>query len=158
MRPIRPANRGLWRKVKCLNRAEFVVVGWSEPEGRRPYLGALLPSDRVALYRAMLARAKGPDGVPLRLEGLKNLAWTMVTQRRRRIVPEDERALGVGTLSALEREGLRIVRSIGAEREFRHDQMRAFLASIAMTSSCFEGRFASDCGSGSGNASIADHS
>src|SRR5215813_13885735 len=28
--------------------------------------------------------------------------------------------------------------------------------SIAMTSSCFEGRFASDCGSGSGNASIAD--
>jgi len=24
---------GLWRKVKCLNRAEFVVVGWSEPEG-----------------------------------------------------------------------------------------------------------------------------
>src|SRR5215467_13025857 len=39
--PMR-GNRGLWRKVKCLNRAEFVVVGWSEPEGRRPYLGALL--------------------------------------------------------------------------------------------------------------------
>jgi DNA ligase D-like protein (predicted ligase) len=37
-----PGNRGLWRKVKCLNRAEFVVVGWTEPEGRRPYLGALL--------------------------------------------------------------------------------------------------------------------
>ena len=37
-----PGNRGLWRKVKCLNRAEFVVVGWSEPEGRRPHLGALL--------------------------------------------------------------------------------------------------------------------
>src|SRR5215471_1777490 len=40
--PYTPSNRGLWRKVKCLNRAEFVVVGWSEPEGRRPYLGALL--------------------------------------------------------------------------------------------------------------------
>jgi ATP-dependent DNA ligase len=37
-----PDNRGLWRKVKCLNREEFVVVGWTEPEGRRPYLGALL--------------------------------------------------------------------------------------------------------------------
>ena len=37
-----PGNRGLWRKVKCLNRAEFVVVGWTKPEGRRPYLGALL--------------------------------------------------------------------------------------------------------------------
>jgi DNA ligase D-like protein (predicted ligase) len=37
-----PGNRGLWLKVKCLNGAEFVVVGWTEPEGRRPYLGALL--------------------------------------------------------------------------------------------------------------------
>jgi bifunctional non-homologous end joining protein LigD len=27
--PYTPGNRGLWRKVKCLNRAEFVVVGWS---------------------------------------------------------------------------------------------------------------------------------
>jgi DNA ligase D-like protein (predicted ligase) len=40
--PYTPGNRGLWRKVKCLNRAEFVVVGWTEPEGRRPFLGALL--------------------------------------------------------------------------------------------------------------------
>jgi DNA ligase D-like protein (predicted ligase) len=40
--PYTPGNRGLWCKVKCLNRAEFVVVGWSEPEGRRPYLGSLL--------------------------------------------------------------------------------------------------------------------
>ena len=37
-----PGNRGLWRKVKCLNRAEFVVVGWTDPEGSRPYLGAQL--------------------------------------------------------------------------------------------------------------------
>jgi hypothetical protein len=91
---------------------------------------ALLPGDRVTLYRAMLARASGPDGQPLRLEGLEQLAWTMVTQRRRRIVPDDEKGLGVGTLKALEREGLRIVRPIGAEHEFRHDQMRAFLAAL----------------------------
>ena len=38
--------------------------------------------------------------------------------------------LGVGTLHALEREGLGIIRSIGSEREFRHDQMRAFLAAL----------------------------
>ena len=37
-----PGKRGLWLKVKCLYREEFVVVGWTEPEGRRPYLGALL--------------------------------------------------------------------------------------------------------------------
>jgi hypothetical protein len=91
---------------------------------------ATLPGDRVALYRAMLARASGPDGQPLRLEGLKQLAWTMMIQRRRRIVPDDEKVLGVGTLHALEREGLGIIRSIGAEREFRHDQMRAFLGAL----------------------------
>jgi bifunctional non-homologous end joining protein LigD len=37
-----PGNRGLWLKVKCLQHEEFVVVGWTDPEGSRPYLGALL--------------------------------------------------------------------------------------------------------------------
>jgi DNA ligase D-like protein (predicted ligase) len=40
--PYAPGNRGLWRKAKVLNRQEFVIVGWSDPEGSRPYLGALL--------------------------------------------------------------------------------------------------------------------
>ena len=38
----RPGDRGLWVKTKCLNREEFVVVGWTDPEGSRPHLGALL--------------------------------------------------------------------------------------------------------------------
>jgi ATP-dependent DNA ligase len=29
-----PGNRGLWLKVKCLHREEFVVVGWTDPEVR----------------------------------------------------------------------------------------------------------------------------
>ena len=40
--PYAPGNRGLWRKAKWLNCQEFVIVGWSDPEGSRPYLGALL--------------------------------------------------------------------------------------------------------------------
>jgi ATP-dependent DNA ligase len=40
--PYAPGNRGLWRKAKALNRQEFVVVGWSDPEGSRPHIGALL--------------------------------------------------------------------------------------------------------------------
>jgi DNA ligase D-like protein (predicted ligase) len=40
--PYMPGNRGLWLKVKCLNREEFVVIGWTDPEGSRPFLGALL--------------------------------------------------------------------------------------------------------------------
>ncbi len=30
-------------KTKCLNREEFIVVGWTDPEGSRPFIGALLP-------------------------------------------------------------------------------------------------------------------
>ena len=41
-RPYLPGDRGAWVKTKCLNRAEFVIVGWSDPEGSRPYVGALL--------------------------------------------------------------------------------------------------------------------
>ena len=40
--PYAPGNRDIWRKAKWLNRQEFVVVGWSDPEGSRPHLGALL--------------------------------------------------------------------------------------------------------------------
>jgi bifunctional non-homologous end joining protein LigD len=40
--PYVAGNRGLWLKVKCLNREEFVVIGWTDPEGARPFLGALL--------------------------------------------------------------------------------------------------------------------
>jgi ATP-dependent DNA ligase len=40
--PYAPGNRGLWRKAKWLNRQEFVIVGWSDPEGSRPHLGALM--------------------------------------------------------------------------------------------------------------------
>ena len=35
-------DRRTWLKTKCLNREEFVVVGWSDPEGSRPRIGALL--------------------------------------------------------------------------------------------------------------------
>ena len=39
---LHAGNRGLWLEVKCLYREEFVVVGWTDPEGSRPFLGALL--------------------------------------------------------------------------------------------------------------------
>jgi DNA ligase D-like protein (predicted ligase) len=35
-------DRRTWLKVKCLNREEFVVVGWSDPEGSRHLIGSLL--------------------------------------------------------------------------------------------------------------------
>jgi bifunctional non-homologous end joining protein LigD len=41
-RPYLPEDRGAWVKSKCLNRAVFVVVGWSDPEGSRHLIGSLL--------------------------------------------------------------------------------------------------------------------
>jgi DNA ligase D-like protein (predicted ligase) len=35
-------DRRTWLKTKCLNREEFVVIGWSDPEGSRHRIGALL--------------------------------------------------------------------------------------------------------------------
>jgi DNA ligase D-like protein (predicted ligase) len=35
-------DRRTWLKTKCLNREEFVVVGWSAPEGSRHRIGSLL--------------------------------------------------------------------------------------------------------------------
>src|ERR1700704_3010070 len=35
-------DRRSWLKAKCLNREEFVVVGWSDPEGSRHRIGSLL--------------------------------------------------------------------------------------------------------------------
>jgi len=35
-------DRRTWLKTKCLNREEFVVVGWSDPEGIRHRIGSLL--------------------------------------------------------------------------------------------------------------------
>lgn len=35
-----PDDRSAWVKSKCLNRAEFVVAGWSDPEGSRPFLSS----------------------------------------------------------------------------------------------------------------------
>jgi ATP-dependent DNA ligase len=43
--PYAPGNRGLWRKAKALNRQEFVIVGWSDPEGSRPHLGGWCQSN-----------------------------------------------------------------------------------------------------------------
>ena len=41
-RPRGPTGALTPNLTKCLNREEFVVVGWTDPEGTRPYIGALL--------------------------------------------------------------------------------------------------------------------
>ena len=45
-------DRRTWLKIKCLNREEFIVVGWSDQEGGRHRIGSLLlgyytPDDKL---------------------------------------------------------------------------------------------------------------
>jgi bifunctional non-homologous end joining protein LigD len=40
--PYRPGRSGSWRKVKCRNREEFVVLGFTDPKDGRAGFGALL--------------------------------------------------------------------------------------------------------------------
>jgi bifunctional non-homologous end joining protein LigD len=41
-KPYRPGRGTDWLKIKCLNREEFVIVGFTDPEGSRHGFGALL--------------------------------------------------------------------------------------------------------------------
>jgi DNA ligase D-like protein (predicted ligase) len=66
--PYMPGNRGLWRKAKWLNRQEFVVVGWSDPEGSRPHLGALLLGYYADDGKLIYAGRVG-TGMPVRVLG-----------------------------------------------------------------------------------------
>jgi bifunctional non-homologous end joining protein LigD len=52
-------NRGLWVNVKCLNREEFVMVGWIGPAGSRSCLGSLLLAYCDSEGRLAYARRAG---------------------------------------------------------------------------------------------------
>jgi ATP-dependent DNA ligase len=65
-----PGQRGLWLKTKCLNREEFVVVGWTDPEGSRPFIGALLLGYYDAGGRLIYA---GRVGSGMRADQLEDL-------------------------------------------------------------------------------------
>ena len=65
-----PGDRGLWLKTKCLNREEFLAVGWTDPEGSRPFIGALLLGYYDAGGRLIYA---GRVGTGMRSDQLRDL-------------------------------------------------------------------------------------
>jgi bifunctional non-homologous end joining protein LigD len=40
--PYKPGEGGTWRKTKCMNSEEFVIIGFRDPEGSWPHIGAIL--------------------------------------------------------------------------------------------------------------------
>jgi bifunctional non-homologous end joining protein LigD len=98
-RPYRPGRNNDWVKVKCANRDEFVVIGFTDPAGGRQGLGALLlgyydghrtlhyagrvgtgfADAQLAALRAqleLLKRAKAPVAALPRGASLKGVHWT----------------------------------------------------------------------------------
>jgi DNA ligase D-like protein (predicted ligase) len=85
-----PGDRGLWLKTKCLNREEFVVVGWTDPEGSRPFIGALLlgyyDSSGRLIYAGRVGtgmRADQLEDLLLRLQPLRSNATPLDVAPRR---------------------------------------------------------------------------
>ena len=80
--PYAPGNRGLWRKAKALNRQEFVIVGWSDPEGSRPHLGALLLGYYTDDGKLIYAGRVGTECL-LRFSPICGAAWSRSPAKRR---------------------------------------------------------------------------
>ncbi|SEO31487.1 bifunctional non-homologous end joining protein LigD [Rhodospirillales bacterium URHD0017] len=72
--PYAPGDRGIWVKSKCLNREEFVVVGWTDPTGNRSHIGALLLGYYTADGRLHYA---GRAGTGITDKELKRLAGVL---------------------------------------------------------------------------------
>ena len=77
-RPYLPGDRDVWIKSKCLNRAEFVIVGWSEPEGSRLRFSAdaiIAPADLFQAVICGTAVINSEDSSIIILIGTKYLTW-----------------------------------------------------------------------------------
>ncbi|MGY6122179.1 hypothetical protein ACW9YQ_17750 (plasmid) [Paraburkholderia strydomiana] len=84
-----------------------------------------LPSSRIGLYQAILAQA----GEHYPVYDLARLAWNMMLEQKR-ILPVDP-GINERLIEPLERENVKIVRRLSSMTlEFRHDQMRAYLAAF----------------------------
>lgn len=87
-----------------------------------------LPDSRLALYDSILNAVRMADGSPYPVERLCEAAWRMWRDGERKF-KGDEVYLSRDLLEPLKAEGKRIVRTLdGHTFEFRHDQMRGYLA------------------------------
>jgi bifunctional non-homologous end joining protein LigD len=67
--PYRSGRNDLWVKTKCSNRQEFVIGGWSEPQGGRNDIGALL----LGIYEGDKFRYVGRVGSGLSRKALREV-------------------------------------------------------------------------------------
>jgi hypothetical protein len=86
-----------------------------------------LPTDRLGLYQLILDAIRMPSGSKFPEESLCKAAWAMWRDGERKL--EAGKHLDKDLLGPLIREGQKVLRILdGQQFEFRHDQMRAYLA------------------------------
>ena len=95
-------DRRSWLKVKCLNREEFVVVGFSDPEGSRHRIGALLLGYHTVDGKLIYAGRVG-TGMPVaELERLWRRLQPLVVEKMPLAIPPP-RGTRFGSPSVLSR-------------------------------------------------------
>src|SRR5262245_17982195 len=80
-RAYAPGNRGLWLKSKCLNREEFIVVGWTRPAGSRQHLGSLLLGYYTEDGRLLYAGRAGTGFTEMELKRLAGVLGPLEVQQ-----------------------------------------------------------------------------
>jgi hypothetical protein len=97
----------------------------------------VLPADRLGLYRLILDTIPMPDGSKFPEESLCKAAWAMWRDGQRKL--DLGKHLDEDLLAPLIHEDQKVLRILdGQQFEFRHDQMRAYLA--ARWAACHEAR------------------
>jgi len=94
-KPYLPGNRGVWVKTKFLNRQEFVIVDWTDPEGSRSSLGSCCSATTTTSGKLIYAGHAGTGMTESELRAfLKKLRPLRLGQdERRRTAAEKPPAL-----------------------------------------------------------------
>jgi hypothetical protein len=88
----------------------------------------VIPSERISIYRALLARAGAKDPALKDLRQLQSLAWAMTVEQRSEIRPEELAWLERASLGVLLAEGSRVLRQAAGGYAFDHEQLQFLLA------------------------------
>lgn len=89
-KPYTPGRGSGWQKTKCLLRQEFVIAGYTDPEGARTHIGALL----VGYYEGGKLVYGGKVGTGFKMKDLVELrrALSPIEVARSPFAPEPPRA------------------------------------------------------------------
>jgi bifunctional non-homologous end joining protein LigD len=93
--PYRPGRGGSWLKVKCRNREEIVVIGFTDPEGKREGFGALLAGYHDPTGTLRYAGRVGTGFSAARLTDLRKRLDSLIVRNPPVVLPKEAPRKGV---------------------------------------------------------------